>query len=80
MAIQLLLFHAIVSAIYMRLPEGIVTAQLPAGLLDLFPWLGIYRLTIWISALHGCISLLITAWWQATLHQVQAITAQAKVA
>ncbi|WFD26213.1 hypothetical protein MNAN1_001190 [Malassezia nana] len=80
MAIQLLLFHGIVSAIYMRLPDGIVTFQLPPVLLDLFPWLGMYRFTIWIAALHGCIALLITAWWQATLPQVQAITAQAKAA
>ncbi|SHO76929.1 Uncharacterized protein MSYG_1268 [Malassezia sympodialis ATCC 42132] len=79
-AIQLLLFHGIVSAVFMRLPDGVVTFQLPAKLLELLPWLGMYRMPIWIAAVHGCIAVLATGWWQATLPQVQAVAAHAKSA
>ncbi|WFD42967.1 hypothetical protein MPSI1_001618 [Malassezia psittaci] len=73
-AVQLLLFHAIVSSIYLQLDNDVLHVQLPAVLANnshVQEILSKVSISSIVGILHGVLSLLITVWWQATIPQVK---------
>lgn len=77
-ALNLLLFHGLVSIIFIQLPDGIVLYELPKLAVDLIPQLGSIKNTAFIAGIHLFVSFLGVLWWQATLGLVRAASMHAK--
>lgn len=72
-AVQLLLFHAVISAVAFQLDPRVVRVSLPAFVTDNLPVDEILEkvpVTYIIGTIHGLLSLLITVWYVPRLTQV----------
>ena len=70
-AVQLLLFHAVISAVAFQLDPRVVRVSLPAFVTDNLPVDEILEkvpVTYIIGTIHGLLSLLITVWYVCLLY------------
>ncbi|KAI3628856.1 hypothetical protein CBS14141_000559 [Malassezia furfur] len=73
-AVQLLLFHAIVSSVFFQLDPHIIQLELPPFFAETLHGDEILEkvpIQMIVGVLHGLLSLLITVWWQATIPLVK---------
>lgn len=78
LAIQIFLFHGLITLVFLYTEPGVVLYEPPRFLLEFLPFLQHVRNTTIIAGVHGVVALAGMAWWQATIPLVQAIARRAK--